>query len=51
MDRFVNPSPAEMAIYLRRAHALRSDAICGFFRWLMRALRPHHDVPAPRSYA
>jgi hypothetical protein len=48
MYSFSHPSPAEMDRHLRRAHALRSDAICGMFRRLasLFAHRGHIGQPA-----
>ena len=46
MYSFSQPSPAEVEAYVRRARALRSRAVCGFFRRLIAAFgrRPAHSV-------
>lgn len=34
MRTISHPTSAEIHLYLRRARSLRSNAVCGFFRWL-----------------
>jgi hypothetical protein len=51
MESFAKPSPAEVQDYIRRGRALRSQAVCGFFRRVAAALgrRPLHPVAPPKA--
>lgn len=60
MYRYAHPTPDEIDAYIHRAHALRSDAVCGFFRRLIRTLFQRHvtrtrfqrhEAPAPAKWA
>jgi hypothetical protein len=47
-----HPTPEEMEIYLRRAHAERAKALQGLFRWIASHLGHRHaDHPASARYA
>lgn len=48
MHVFAHPTPGETEAYLRRARALRSDAVHAFFRWIAGKIA-HREHGAPTA--